>query len=1081
MPVLTSSQRSTLEKAVKVARNIAQKGAINALKSLAVDQAVPFGHMNLEQRSLRKRLRQKGNLLGDILEESGVQALPKISYELAYETWHKMLFAKFLEVNHLLMHPDRVAVTLMDCEELAAEEGHANKWETAMHYASLMLPAIFRPSDPVMQVPFASNDRIELEGIIASIEDSIFKAEDSLGWVYQYWQSEEKERINKSGKKIDGETLPAVTQLFTEPYMVDFLIDNTLGAWWVSRNPGVETPVKFEYLRLLEDGTPAAGKFEGWPDKTAQVTSLDPCMGSGHFVVSLFLVLVKLRMQEEKLSKEEATDRVIKENLHGLEIDPRCTQIAAFNLAITAWKFCGHYRELPEMNLACSGIAPKGKEEDWVKLVGKVERFEDKSRMENGMRQLYRHFQLAPELGSLLDPNTIQADIHTAGLDLLQPVLEKALESESDSEQLERGVMAAGIAKAGLLLSKKYILQITNVPYLGKGKFDSKLTSYVEKNYADAKGDLATVFLDRLFKTAKQFGTITTVIPQNWLFLFTYRKYREKLLKSQTWNFLARLGSGAFSQISGEVVKAVLVSISNQKPDLENPLGIVDVSNSPSATTKAEALKTAELKSVNQAEQLGNPDARLVIDENIKGFILEKYSSGVVGVQTGDFPQFGRFFWELIKDKDWEFESTTTSRTGYYEGKHFLIYWQNFNGVLAKRQKTGESYVRGWSAFGKKGILVSPTGEIQVSIYNGELFDNNCAVIIPENDSNLIAIWCFCSSPQFNEEVRKIDQALKVTNATIVKVPFDLDYWQKVAGEKYPNGLPLPYSDDPTQWLFHGHPFFGENSLQVALARVLGYRLPAESDLEMELDPRAREYIQEIQAFDYLSDEDGIFCIPSVNGEASGADRLRDYIQTVWGKEYGIDTISKLLEQEGASAKNLEAWLRDEFFAQHCKVFNHRPFIWHIWDGRKDGFSVLVNYHKLTKNNLSKLIYTYLGDWIRMCEAKRKSGESGAEGLLSAALKLKESLELNLEGEKPYDIFVRWKSLSEQPIGWDPDHNDGVRLNIRPFMEANILRKKPNIKWGIDRGKNPPGTPWGEERNNDLHLSLEEKRNAREK
>ena len=165
---------------------------------------------------------------------------------------------------------------------------------------------------------------------------------------------------------------------------------------------------------------------------------------------------------------------------------------------------------------------------------------------------------------------------------------------------------------------------------------------------------------------------------------------------------------------------------------------------------------------------------------------------------------------------------------------------------------------------------------------------------------------------------------------------------------------------------------------------------------------------------------------------------------------------------------------------QHCKVFHNRPFIWHIWDGRNDGFSALVNYHKLNKENLTKLIYTYLGDWIRMCEAKKKAGESGAEGLLSAALKLKEKLELILEGEPPYDIFVRWKPLEEQPIGWDPDLNDGVRLNIRPFMEADVLRKKPNIKWGIDRGKNPPGSPWGEIRNNDKHLTLAEKRAAKE-
>jgi hypothetical protein len=114
-----------------------------------------------------------------------------------------------------------------------------------------------------------------------------------------------------------------------------------------------------------------------------------------------------------------------------------------------------------------------------------------------------------------------------------------------------------------------------------------------------------------------------------------------------------------------------------------------------------------------------------------------------------------------------------------------------------------------------------------------------------------------------------------------------------------------------------------------------------------------------------------------------------------------------------------------------------------------------------------------------MCESKKRSGESGADGMLSAALKLKESLELILEGEKPFDIFVRWKPLSEQSIGWDPDLNDGVRLNIRPFVEAGILRKKFNVKWGIDRGKNPPGSHRSEERDNELHLSLEEKRRAR--
>lgn len=376
---------------------------------------------------------------------------------------------------------------------------------------------------------------------------------------------------------------------------------------------------------------------------------------------------------------------------------------------------------------------------------------------------------------------------------------------------------------------------------------------------------------------------------------------------------------------------------------------------------------------------------------------------------------------------------------------------------------------------------MSQMGTFPVSVYHGAKFDSNVAMIVPTNTIHLPAIWEFCSSKQFQIEVRKIDQKLNVTNATLVKVPFDLEYWQQVAAEKYPNGLPKPYSDDATQWLFHGHPLKAENPLQVAVGRLLGYRWPAETDEEMELADEARELIAAARAFDHLSDEDGIFCIPSVNAEQAGAERLREYLQAVFAGDWSNATIAQLLQKEGATSTNLEDWLRNEFFAQHCKVFQNRPFIWQIWDGRKDGFSALVNYHKLDKDNLSKLIYAYLGDWIHMCEAKKKAGESGAEGLLSAALKLKEGLEAILHGEAPYDIFVRWKPLTQQPIGWEPDLNDGVRLNIRPFVQAGVLRNKFNVKWGIDRGKNPPNSPWGEVRDNDRHLTLEEKRVAREK
>ena len=1080
MAVLTPQQRNTLEAAVKQARKVAELGAFNALHGMAVDHPEPFAHMTPEQRNLRNSLRSKARLLGDVLPASGAQKIGHLSYELAYETWHKMLFAKFLESNGLLMHTDGVAVTMEDCEELAKEEGFVDKWDAAANYASKMLPAIFRTDDPLMQVAYATDERIKLETIIDALENQIFIADDALGWVYQFWQTDEKKRINDSGDKIDGEKLPAVTQLFTEPYMVHFLIDNTLGAWWVSRNPGVKPPIKFEYLRLLEDGTPAAGNFEGWPDKSAEVTALDPCMGSGHFVASLFPVFAALRTQEEGLTKEQATDKVIAENLHGLELDARCTQIAAFNLALTAWKFCGHYKELPEMNLACSGIAPKGKVEDWVKLVGKVERADDKLRLENGMKMLYEHFQLAPELGSLLDPTTIKADAFTASFEELQPVLKKALESEADAEQLERGVMAAGIAKAGQILAKKYTLQITNVPYLSRGKQDEVMVDYFERYYSESKGDLATVFLQKMLKSNQYAGVSCSVMPQDWIFKGIYKKLRQELLKTKTWNILAMLGPKSF-QTPMYDFNVMLISIQKLKPNDIHNFCVLDVSKELSASAKETTLKTTEVHSVCQLENLKNPDSRITIEGNNASLLLSSYAEALVGLQTSDDSMFIINFWETqhINKLIWEYLQGTPDKLKYDAGMSSLVKWENGKGLLLSLPTAYPT--KGLKALGKKGIAIHRMGQVFPFKYAKERFHQNVAVIVPFDEIYLEAIMSYCSSTHFSSDVRKIDQALKVTNATLVKVPFDLEYWQGVALKDYPNGISKPYSDDPIQWIFHGNPIKTENPLQVALARVLGYCWPAESDAEMELADEARALIEAVKAFDRLSDEDGIFCIPSVNAEQAGAERLRDYLQQVFGGDWNNQTITQLLQKEGAKSTNLEAWLRDEFFVQHCKVFQNRPFIWHIWDGRKDGFSALVNYHKLDKDNLSKLIYTYLNDWIRVCVAKKNAGESGAEGLLSAAQKLKENLEAILHGEAPYDIFVRWKSLEQQPIGWEPDLNDGVRLNIRPFVEAGVLRSKFNVKWGVDRGKNPPNSFWGEVRDNDKHLSLEEKQTAREK
>ncbi len=858
--------------------------------------------------------------------------------------------------------------------------------------------------------------------------------------------------------------------------------------------------IPLEYLRFVKDAqgnwTPAAGTFDTWPDSLEKLKVLDPCCGSGHFLVAALLMLVPMRMELEALTAAEAVDAVLRENLHGLEIDQRCVQLAAFALALNAWRFpdSGGYRILPQLNLACSGLAVSVSKEEWKKLAI------DDHNMRIALDWLYDEFKDAPLLGSLLNPAKSYAS-RIVEWDKVVCALDMASSNNSDSEHHEMAVVAHGLAEAARLLGDKYHLVMTNVPYLTRGKHGESLRKYLDIHFRDSKNDLATVFLNRCLEFSLHCGTVSIVMPQNWLFLTSYKKFRERLLHTETWRLIVRLGFAAFDVMDWWAFNTALIFLSpGQEHGLEFALDScvqnstkaiagIDASGPRDCPGKAELLRTSCVLVMDQEDQLKNPDARVSFDSHFDSSLLGKFAEAPNGMHGGDASRFRFLFWEVRDSPNWSFFQGTCDEMITYAGREHIFYWPN-GGALHRQNPRAR--VQGYSVWGRKGVTISMMGALPVTLYSGEKFDMSCTPVVPHDHKNLPAIWCFCSSPEYHKAVRKIDQKVNVTNATLVKVPFDVEYWQKVAQEKYPNGLPEPYSADPTQWIFHGHPVKSDDPLQVAVARVLGHRWPAEQDEEMELSEEARTLVTGCEDLIPLGDKDGIVCIPPVRGEASAADRVQNLLAAAFGGQWDGAKLAELLADADHAGKTLETWLRDKFFTQHCRLFHHRPFIWQIWDGLRDGFSVLVNYHKLDRKNLETLIYTYLGDWIRRQESDRDSGVDGAEERLAAAANLKKRLELILEGEAPYDIFVRWKPVEEQPIGWEPDLNDGVRLNIRPFMSvpdvgkkgAGILRDKPNIKWNKDRGKDVESAPWYHifkgDRINDHHLTLAEKQQAGE-
>ena len=1147
--------RNQLARTVQAARRTGEAGARNALAVLAVGDARPHPSLSADEQDLRRRLRAHGRQLGDRLDaETGVQQVDRLAHEVAYEHWHRMLFARFLAENDLLIEPESgVAVSLTDCEELARERGQ-DCWTVAGRFAERMLPRIFRSDAPALAVPLAPETRQALERLLESLPAAVFAARDSLGWTYQFWQAERKEAVNKSGVKIGADELPAVTQLFTERYMVLFLLHNTVGAWRAGRILAAQPELAaaaasedelrravrleaaggydFSYLRFVREPReddeeeqptgpwrPAAGTFAGWPRSAADLRVLDPCCGSGHFLVECLDLLARLRMDEERLAPGAAVEAVLRDNLFGLEIDPRCTQIAAFNLALAAWTWpgVGGHRPLPALNLACSGLAPNATRDDWISMAeaaadagGLPARRDllgvDDSLMpaplRNSLGALHDLFAQAPVLGSLIDPRSLQADLFQHDYESVGVLLGALLEQEgANDEHTERVVAAHGIARAAELLSGRYHLLITNVPFLGRRDQAPALKHFAEEHHPRATADLATLFVSRNLRCLERHGVQAAVTPHNWLSLTSYRKFRERLLKQRTWNLVAWLGPGAFETIGGHVVNVALSVLTAQRPTRNWRMAGIDVSASRRQQSMRPEIKAALLRGVSvdggatyaihvtaQKEQLRNPDARVLLVPTKDADTLARYAQSFQGTTTGDNPRFVLAFWETNwTNGAWRTLQSTGDEPEHFAGRHHVFLWEDGNGCVASSHA---ARVQGQVAWNKLGIAVRQMGELSTTLNSGSPWDMNCATIVPRDPDHLSAIWCYCSSPDYSKAVRRIDQHLKVTNATLVKVPFDVLRWRQVAEERYPKGLPEPFSNDPSQWIFHGHPcgsvVWDEETkgttdgpiridgvvLQVAVARLLGYRWPAEDETEMRLADEARSWVERSRDLAELADADGIVCLASVASERAAADRVRRVLAAAYGADWSPATERRLLAAaagNGQAAESIEAWLWDRFFKEHCQRFGQRPFVWHVWDGRRDGFHALVNYHRLAGPNgegrrtLEALAYRHLGEWIARQRADRDLGVDGADGRLAAAQELQNQLTMIRTGDPPCDLFVRWKPLAEQPIGWEPDLNDGVRINIRPFMSAvltrggragaGVLRVKPKLAWSKDPGK----------------------------
>ncbi|MEO7328747.1 MAG: DNA methyltransferase, partial [Minicystis sp.] len=366
--------------------------------------------------------------------------------------------------------------------------------------------------------------------------DEIFRGSDALGWAYQGWNTDEKNRLFEAMRikkiaKVGGAAVIPATCIYTRAYLVKFLVQSSLGARYLADHPRAELPERWAFRLPHADPPPGPRR------SVADLRFLDPACGSGHFLLEAFDLFHALYLDEGLITAPEAIcASIFAHNLHGLDIDARAVQIAAASLRLRAWEIAPGF--VPSrMNLLATGL-------DGASARAALEAFLADHPEHSSLRPLFAALDHTGELGALIRVASLEDDQGHPR----DPVLNDAL--DRFAAHLEgRADTSAEEARGGLsliaLLGRRYDVVCMNPPYIGFRKLAPHLKERVAEDPL-ATLDLYVAFLSRFFAILREGGCLAAVTPSSWTTSSKTAKLRRKMLDEGGPRIVASLGQRVF-------------------------------------------------------------------------------------------------------------------------------------------------------------------------------------------------------------------------------------------------------------------------------------------------------------------------------------------------------------------------------------------------------------------------------------------------------------------------------------------------------------------------------------------------------
>lgn len=807
--------------------------------------------------------KQRAALIKQVKEKGQDQVMEEVAY-----TWFNRFSAlRFMEVNNYL--PSRIRVFTdengkfkpeilaeaihLDLDGLDMEKVYALKDAndddalfkylviTQCNALSGVLPGVFQKIADYTELLFPDNLLREdsvIEQMVTQIPENDWKDQvQIIGWLYQYYNTEPKDKVFadlKKNKKITKEKIPAATQLFTPDWIVRYMVENSLGRLWIEGHPNNDLKSNWKYYLDDAEQDPDVQKQldnihkEYSTLKPEDIRAIDPCMGSGHIICYMFDVLMQI-YEAYGYTTRDAVSSIVQNNLYGLDIDERASQLAYFAVMMKACQY--------DRRFLSRGIQPH------VYAIMESNHFDPnmidfftdgRKELKSAIDSLISDLHDAKEYGSILDVKPVDFPALYARFDEIRNGNPNLYTHQILGELLPFVQVAEAMAQ-------KYHVVVTNPPYMGSSGMSGKLSEFIKKNYPDSKSDLFAVFMECWNRHIVPTGFNCMVTMQSWMFLSSFEKMRENILENYTINNLMHMEN----MVLGIAFGTAVTNIRNRR--LENYRGtyhqikLEDIVDGIPTEFPAMKNRFAQTSQSNFSKIPGSPVAYWV-SEN---FVINFESSSVgdkfipkFGMSTGDGNKYIRCWHEIsfncfnyfLQDSN-QAENTTLkwvaldkggSYRKWYGNKNCAVWWKN-NGQEIKDNK--KSAVRSPQLFFRPHVswtLISSSHFSARFFENGFALDTASNCIYSNSDDGFDYVLGLLNSCVADDYLDVLNPTINFSCGVISLVPYIEKNNENVIRLVYKN-IDLSKSDwdaFETSWDFKKHPLIrNTNTIKEAFAQ----------------------------------------------------------------------------------------------------------------------------------------------------------------------------------------------------------------------------------------------------------------------